>query len=158
MAFNLQWVLNNSPAASDLYFDVTFPNRTSDVLTLSLASPASSTSTQEILTNVSIYLDGPDADLLLSWTHLSVKDNFNGGLEISQNGGRDWVRFNLTAGNKQDSTTWIILSATSIGALGQDGVLNPYDTATILLRVVVPPSFSDYRILAFNIGVDFDVI
>jgi hypothetical protein len=156
--FSLQWFQNGTISNNSIYFNVSYPNRTSDVLTVSFQSPANNLGTQEILTGTSLYLDGEAASLLLSWTTISNKANLNGGLQVSFDLGETWTTFSPTAGNKANKSTWILLPASAIGSLGVAGILNPYDSATISLRVVVPPSFSNYGVLNFNIGVDFDVI
>ena len=158
MAFQLQWENTTVAITAPVYFDVTYSGRTSDSLELSFSSPAILLGTTEVLSSVKLYLDGPDVDVLNSWTYISSKVNLNGGVEISFDDGRVWTRFSPTVGNKAMPSTWVTLPGEAIGSLGVDGTLNPFDTATILLRLVVPPGFTDYRILAFYIGVDYDVI
>lgn len=159
MPYKLIWTSNGVPATAEIYFSVSFPATTSTFITLNMSSPASTNNTTETLENVSFFLDGPDATLLQSWTTISgTQTNLNGGVQVSFDSGNTWITFNSLNGLKSDSSTWIELPGLAVSTIAQNGVLAPYDSATILLRLVIPPSFSDYRVLTFLLGVDFDII
>jgi hypothetical protein len=159
MAYQLIWTANGIPATPEVYFNVSFPATTSTYITLIVSSPASTNNTTETLENVCFFLDGVDAGLIQSWTTLSsTQTTLNGGAQISFDSGNTWTTFNSSNGLKSDNSTWIPLPGTAISSIAQNGVLAPYDSGTILLRLVIPPSFSDYGVLSFLLGVDFDIV
>lgn len=159
MAYQLIWTTNGTASTGEVYFSVAFPATTSTLVTLTVSSPASTNNTTETLENVCFYLAGPDATLLQSWTAMSAtQTNLNGGVQISFDSGSTWTTFNSTNGLQSDNSTWIPLPGSAISAIAPDGELAPYDTGTMLLRLVIPPSFSDYRVLTFLLGVDFDIV
>lgn len=159
MSYKVIWTVNDVVSTSSTYLDVSYPSTTSKPISLVIASPAANTNTTEILTNVKFYLDGSDATLLESWASISgTESSLNGGVEISFDNGITWTRFSSTIGKKSDTSTWVILPAVAISSLATDGQLMSYDRGKLLLRVIVPPSFSDYRIISFLLGTDFDVV
>jgi hypothetical protein len=159
MPYQVIWTLNGVVVPTQAYMSVGFPSLVSGPVTLTVASPAGINNTKEILTNIQFFLDGPDADLLQSWTTInSIKTTLNGGVEISFDGGLTWSRFNATTGLKSNKATWVQLPGAAISEIATDGTLTPNDSGTILLRLVIPPSFSDYRVISFLIGTDFDVV
>ena len=159
MAYKVLWTINGSPATVDQYLSVSFPQSTSGPITLVVTSPAAAAGTMETLNNVKFFLDGPDANLLQSWTTISTTQTIlNGGVDISFDTGITWTTFNSSSGLKSNNSTWILLPGSAISPTALDGQLSPYDSGTMLIRVRIPSSFSDYRVLSFLIGTDFDVV
>jgi hypothetical protein len=157
--YNSGWV--NNP----VYFPISYPGITTGVYSMTLQSSALSTGTMETVTNVSFYLDGDALDLQIVrdlWTVLGnvavpSRPELSGGVEISFDNGNTFTRFDSNVGNKNLPETWIPLpaSATSSGIAGQIG---PYDIATMLVRWVIPPGATEYKLFQVGVNVDCDVI
>lgn len=161
--FQLIWsdVSNNILTTSG--FPIGFPGTSSQAQQLQVKSNASSLQTFETLKNVALFLTGDAADVNVVqniWPFLGgiSKPELNGGYDISFDFGRTYVRFDSTHGLEADPNTWINLPAESIGSQGADGTLGAFDTAHLLVRVVVPPGAIQFQLLNVSLGIDFDVI
>jgi hypothetical protein len=94
------------------------------------------------------------------------RPEMNGGFEISFDG-TSWITFSAVqssvpgsvgVGDQNDPSTWVILPATAIGLNGTEGILGPYDTATLYLRYVIPNSVTDYQVFDISLVADVDVV
>jgi hypothetical protein len=116
-----------------------------------------------VLKSVKIFLTGDPSDINMVqnvWPTLggANRPELNGGYDISFDFGRTYTRFDSTHGLESDSTTWIVLPSESIGLQGQDGVLTAFDTAHMLVRVVVPPGDIEYKSFDIRLAMDFDIL
>ena len=185
MKFHLNWSQNGNVVRGFdtawhnglLHVPLGFPGQITQPQEILLTTSAQSDQTYESLKQVSFYLTGnPDdiAEVQTVWpyagglapdnTHL--RPDLDGGLELSFDSGRTWTRFAYLASNadggnlgwESDPSTWLELPAESVGLGGADGVLEPFDTATLLLRLVVPPSAVNYHVYRIALGVGCDII
>ena len=117
-------------------------------------SSASFLQSPETLLNVRLYLTGQDPGTL---NLLATQWPPAAGLDISFDNGVSWTRFSITAGNANDSTTWIPMPGAAVSSVAPDGQIGPNDVATATLRLTVAPGTTDFGIYLFQIGIDFDV-
>lgn len=132
---------------------ISFPNKNTDPLPISLSSNARQLQTFDTLTNVKLYLVGdPDQinTLQVIWPSLG------GGLQISFDGGRTYNTFSTTYGYQTNSSTWILLPAESIGLNGIDGILGAFDSANFLLKYSIPEQATQYQIYNISLTADWD--
>lgn len=148
--------------AGNYMFPVSFPGTTSASTQIQVRSNSSILLTYETLTNVKFYLTGSAADVTTVqqvWPNVSATQlQLNGGFEISFDFGRTYIRFDSNNGVKASPNTWVQLPAEAIGLQGSDGKLGAFDSATMFIRFVVPPSATQYKVLDIKLGVDFDII
>jgi hypothetical protein len=148
-----------------LIFPINFPGKITEALQVTLQSSARANNTLETLTNVKLYLTGDPGDLAVVqgvWPYLSnsytpARAEMNGGLEISFDG-VNYTRFTNEVGLESDPSTWITLPAISIGQSGQDGILGPFDMATLTLRYNVPAAASMFKVFNIQLAADCDVV
>lgn len=146
-----------------LTFPISFPGDVSDPQFFSLQSSAAKNQTFETLIGVGFYLIGADvAAVQGEWPYLGnsyspARPDFNGGIEISFDGGLSWIRFTTTAGWKADRSTWIPLPEIALGAAGLAGQLSPYDIASLTIRYVLPPNLSMNKVLDVQLAVGFEI-
>jgi hypothetical protein len=162
---NLQWSQNgvlisgynyqtNVWVNEQINYGILFPDMTTPAQKITLASSAAQEAGQT-LTNVSLYLDGAAdeiEEIQLNWPAKG------GGLQVSFDGGVTYNTFSLVYGYKGDSTTWPILPAGSMSLDASDGIIRPIDTATLLIRCVVPASAELYEIFSLHIEISCDVV
>jgi len=174
MPFSLIWsqngtLLHGGNADGSLVFPVMFSGVTSLVQQVTLNSSARVNGTFDILSGVKFYLAGDSADLAIimgQWPNLGsaytpARPELNGGLQISFDG-TTWTTFCMGAsgnvGNPNDPTTWLPLPAIAVGLGGADGILGPYDIASLSLRYLVPNSVANYQLFNISLAVDCDVV
>lgn len=181
--FNLIWSQNGSIirgyqngayVEGSLVFPVTFPGKITDPLTITLRSSAQANGTLDILSGVKLYLTGNADDLATvqsSWPNLGFaynppRNEMNGGLQVSFDGS-NWTTFSkkqsgvsgsVGVGDQADPITWILLPATAIGTGASNGVLGPYDMATMYLRYVIPATASTFKVFNISVAVDCDIV
>lgn len=143
-------------------FPVVFPGTSSLATQIQMRTNARDLQSYETVQNVSFYLSGNATDVNTVqnvWPVISSSQSqLNGGFDISFDFGRTYIRFNNTTGVLGDPSSWILLPAEAIGSQGVDGQLGAFDSATMIIRLVIPPSATEYKILNIELGVDFDVI
>jgi len=177
--FSLLWyqngtLLHGGVVSHPLVYPAMFPGKTSPVQAITLTSSAQINGSFDILTGVKFYLTGDPDDLALiqgTWPNLGFAYNppraeTNGGLQISFDG-NNWNTFaiadpdipaSIGLGDKDHAATWLELPAEAVGINGTDGVLGPFDVATLYLRYVIPESELEYRVFNINLAVDCDIV
>jgi hypothetical protein len=172
-------LVETSPPAEEyiegsLIFPISFPSVTTNPIQVTLKSSALANGTFDILSNVRFYLSGDPDDLNIVqniWPNLDFSfspplPELSGGLQISFDG-VNWTTFSIAqpdvagsvgVGDINDSTTWLLLPALAIGPNGSDGVLGPFDVATIYLRYVIPPGATQYQVFDVSLSIDCDVV
>lgn len=161
--FQLIWSdVSNNVLTTD-WFPVAFPGTTSVPLQLQVKSNASALQTYEVLEGVKFFLtgDADDVDIVQNvWPGLGGpnKPELSGGYEVSFDFGRTYIRFDSLHGLESSPSTWITLPSEAVGAGGLDGTLGPFDTAHLIVRVVVPPGADQFRAMHLRLGMDFDII
>lgn len=107
----------------------------------------------------------------IGWPNLGLTSNpplqqLNGGLQISFDA-INWTTFSsfqaeaptsISIGDLSDYNSWIELPGIAIGQSGSDGILGPFDTATIYLRYVIPPGVSTFQVYNIFLAVDCDIV
>jgi len=118
----------------------------------------------------------PEDGWPVGWPNLGnvstvARPELDGGLQISFDGlhwdpplGATFSAVQAAApgsvgvGDQNDPTTWLLLPASAIGLNGADGILGPYDIATLYLRYVIPNSVTDYQLFDISLAIDADVV
>jgi len=149
-----------------LSLPVSFPGTTTQGTAITMTSSSVDLHTLETFTNVRFYLGG-DTDQLafiqgpsnnsevIPWTENITSP---GGVQISFDGGKTFTLFDQTHGYIGDPSTWIILPEIAVGTGGADGVLGPYDMASMIVQVTIPELADQLQMISVNLNVDFDVI
>jgi hypothetical protein len=144
------------PQTSDGWrFPIAFAGTTSDPVTFLLTTSALAAQNYETAYNLSFYLIGDASDVDLVQNQWPAQ---NAGLDISFDRGQSWMRFSSTAGLLSNPATWLLLPMKATGHATQDGVLDPFDTAQLMLRFVVPPQWTGTRLLSLQLGIDCDIV
>jgi hypothetical protein len=157
-------------------FPISFPQVSSPPRRVTLSTSACQ-SNLEVASVLSLYLTGnPDdvAEVQCKWPYaggltedgVHLLPGRDGGVEISFDDGRSWKRFAYIPGNtdganfgyEKDPSTWVLVPVSAFGAAGTDGMLGPFDQADMLVRFVVPPSVSNYRVLDVRLGISTDIL
>lgn len=158
---SLSWTSDSTLVSNRLYLPVTTPASSPKPVNLSFYVQSDPGQTDN-LANVRFYLDGDPGTLeavQTTWPAISTTQTaLNGGLDISFDGGRTYTRFSTTYGYKQDPATWPLLPASATSFSSQDGVLDAFDAANLTLRLVVPPSATEFGTLDLSLGTLFDVV
>ena len=150
------WITGN------IIYPINYPGGVTEPQSVSLQSSSLLNNQNYILKNIYLYLTGEDANIVqtiwptLGSTSIPVRPELSGGFEISFDG-VNWIRFNSSVGLESNRSTWLILSSESTGN-GVDGQLGPLDVANIMLRYVIPPGISLYKVLDINLGIIFEVV
>lgn len=63
-----------------------------------------------------------------------------------------------SVGDPSNPSSWLGLPAIAIGTGASDGVLGPYDTATLYLRYVIPGTADEYQVFNIQLAVDCDIV
>jgi hypothetical protein len=161
--FQLIWLDGSGNVLPAAVFPIAFPGTTSPPQLIQLRSNAAVLQTYETLVGVSFFLVGDTDDINTVqnlWPTLGgvSQSGLNGGYDISFDSGRTFIRFDPTHGVQGNQSSWIELPAEAIGSQGTVGVLGAFDTAHLIVRVVVPPGATQYQSFAIQLGVDFDII
>ena len=161
--FKLVWTDVSNNVLSVDWFAVAFPASTSVPLQVQLQSNAVALQTYETLKGVQFFLTGDSSDVNIVqniWPYLGgvSKPELNGGYEISFDFGRTYTRFTSGVGVEATRSTWLTLPSEAVGSQGAEGTLGPFDTAHLIVRVVIPPGAIQYKKLDVRLGVDFDII
>jgi hypothetical protein len=170
MSYYVNWIQNgivltgksegtwtNNP----LVFPINYPGNSTLSSEVVLHSSSFVNTQNYNLKNVSFYLTGSDSLAIQTiWpyigdTYTPTRPELNGGFEISFDG-NTWIRFNSGIGLQTNRSTWLTLSSLSTGN-GIDGLLGPLDTATLMLRYVVPSNITLYKVLDVNLAISFEV-
>lgn len=144
-------------------FPITFPGRKTEALSLTLRSSARDSHTFETLTNVRFYLTGADVPIVqAAWpaygnAFTPARPELSGGLEVSFDQGHSWTRFSTTVGYESNPATWLELPAIAVGLGGTAGQLGPFDQAHLLVRFVVPPQATEFKVFDLQLAVDCDI-
>lgn len=146
-----------------VWLPIGFPSTTSGIQSLQIHSNAQILQTYEVLSGVKFFLTGTPADVNIVqniWPYYgdTTKPELNGGFEISFDFGRTYIRFSQSVGLASDSSTWVLLPASSIGTQGVDGILGAFDIARVITRYVIPPGANQFQSLDIHLGIDFDII
>lgn len=174
---NLVWrndagtVLKNDAMDGSLVFAATFPGVTGKAQKLLLSTPAVSDGTYASLRNVQVFLSGDagQIDTLLNvWPNYSLRSTpnraeLNGGIEVSFDRGYSFRRLGALpdgtrSGFPDDPSTWITLPRACILPGSSDGILGPFDLATLFVRYVVPPLADQFQIFDVRLEAAFDVV
>lgn len=161
--FQLVWSDISNNILTQTWFPIGFPGSSSAPLQLQVRSNAADLGTFETLTGVKFYLTGDPTDVntvQTIWPSLggTQRPELNGGLDISFDFGRSYIRFDTTHGLLTDQNTWIPLPAEAIGLQGADETIGAFDTAHLLVRVVIPPGATQFKKLDIKLALDFDII
>ena len=173
---NLIWqqnttILKSGAVCKPLVLPVTFPATTGTTQKLVLSTSAVADGTFASLVNLKLYLQGdPDQlnTLLNVWPNYGSgttpqQPELNGGIEISFDGGYSFQRLGALPGGENfgladDPTTWITVPASCIVPGTTDGVLGPFDLATLSVRYIVPPLADQFQIFNVRLEAAFDVV
>lgn len=163
MPFQLIWSDVSNNVLTSSFFPVSFPGTSSPPLQLQVRSNAIDLGTFETLTGVKFYLTGNASDINIVqniWTTLgsSTRPELNGGVDISFDFGTTFTRFDINNGVQSNPSTWISLPAEAVGQQGSDNTLGPFDTAHLLIRIVVPPGATQFKKLDIKLALGFDII
>lgn len=134
---------------------ISFPGNSTNPISINVKSSASQNHTFETLKNVQLYITGPASQIKtiqLDWPALG------GGLQISFDEGKTYNTFTTTYGYYADSSTWVTLPAIAVGLNGIAGTLGPFDSASMLLRYVIPEGATQLSVFELALTADFDVI
>ncbi len=107
----------------------------------------------------------------LGWPNLGAafspaRPEMNGGLQISFDG-NNWTTFSsvqagapgsIGVGDQSDPSTWILLPAAAIGTGASNGIIGPYDMATIYLRYMIPATDIVFKVFDIQLAVDCDIV
>jgi hypothetical protein len=161
--FQLLWTDASNNVLPIDWFPISFPGTVSSPIQVQVRSNAGALQTYETLTNVKFFLTGDPDDVNTVqniWPFLGSvsKPELNGGYEISFDFGRTYTRFSTTMGLETDPSTWIPLPVEAVGSQGTDQTLGAFDTAHLIVRVVVPPGATQFKALDIRLGLDFDII
>lgn len=161
--FQLLWYDGSGNILPSARFPIAFPGVTSPPQLIQLRTNAIALQTYETLQSMAFFLVGDSDDINIVqniWPSLgnSSQVGLNGGYDISFDSGRTFVRFDSTHGLLSDPSSWIPMPAKAIGSQGLDGVLGAFDTAHLILRVVVPPGATQYQSFNMKLGVSFDIV
>jgi hypothetical protein len=161
--FQLIWSDVSNNILTKTWFPIGFPGTSSTPIQLQVRSNAADIGTFETLTGVKFYLTGNAVDVSTVqtiWPSIGGTDRpeLNGGLDISFDFGRSYTRFDVNNGLQSNPNTWISLPAEAVGLQGADGTLGAFDTAHLLIRIVVPPGAIQFKKLDIRLALDFDII
>jgi len=133
---------------------VCFPGQVTQAQPIELSSSARN-GTLETLSNLKLYLAGDAMDIaIMQATYPAL----GGGVEISFNRGLTYQTFSMTYGYEAVANTWILLPKESVGLLGVDGVLQPFESARFLIRYRIPANVDQFRAYSLRLEADFDVL
>lgn len=161
--FSLIWTDEFNNTLTTESFAICFPGNTSQAQQIQIRSNTAALFTFETLINVAFYLTG-DADDINTvqniWPTIGGTSNYQlkGGLDISFDFGRTYIRFDQTHGVKGDSSTWIPLPAEAVGYGAIAKTIGAFDTAHFLLRYVIPPNAAQFGKLNVALSIGFDII
>jgi len=160
--FEILWSDGSGNPITNAWFPVGFPGTSSEAKGIQMTTNAISLQTFESLQDVQLFLTG-DADSLEivqnQWPVISsTNTGLNGGYDISFDNGQTYTRFTPTAGLVSNPSTWITVPATAIGSGAIDGQLSAFDTAHFLLRVVVPPSATNFQVFNVVLSANFNIL
>ncbi len=161
--FQLVWSDVSNNILTQQWFPIGFPATTSQPQQLQVRSNAAALSTFETLTGVTFFLTGDpiDVDTVQNiWPTLGglTKPELNGGLDISFDFGRTYIRFDSTHGVEGIPNTWIPMPIEAVGSQGAAETLGAFDTAHLIVRYVIPPGAIQYKQLDIRLALDFDII
>ena len=122
-----------------LTYGVSFPGDDTTPQRVTLTGSGLRRRSYDILTNVTLRLDGDAATLaaIASWISVSFDDG---------------ATFTAL------TTDPLPLPAAAMGPQGIDGQIGPFDVAGFLVRATIPTAFTQYQALDFRIAVDCDVV
>jgi len=144
------------PDTSDGWrFPISFAGAMTDPVNFVLTTTALASQNYETAHNLKFYLAGAAADVDLVQNQWPAQ---SGGLDISFDRGQSWTRFSPTAGLFSVPATWLMLPVGATGHATQDGVLDPFDTAQLMLRFVIPAQWTGTRLLSLQLGIDCDIV
>jgi hypothetical protein len=147
-------------------FDINYPGNISEPQVLTVSSSAQTEQTFNTLKNVGIYLTGDPVSLEIVqqlWPTLGngfvpVRTDLNGGFQISFDGGRNYTTFDPSTGVEGSPDTYIPLPGLAVGINGEDGTLGAFDTATFIVRILIPPGAVEYQQLKIALALDFNIL
>ena len=139
----------------DLSLGVAYPNLVTVPQAVLLRSSASFHDSDEVLTNIRIYLTGDPGVVKMLQEQWPMQ---GGGLEISFNDGVSWSRFSSGCGYASNPDTWIPLPGQAVSSVARAGQLGPLDTARILIRAQIPTGADTFGLHCVRLGADFDVL
>jgi hypothetical protein len=150
----------------DYYFPISFPGQILGPITVTLQSCSSYYGIPDNLTNVRFFLDGDPNTLsvirdlwpALGNSYAPARPDVAGGMDISLDQGQTWTRITTTVGNKDIPSTWIPMPATAVGYGATAGQIGPFDTATILCRLVIPTNAQESQLFDINLAIDPDIV
>lgn len=161
--FKLIWsdISNNILSAG--FFPVAFPGIVNQPQQLQVQSNASALQTFNTLVNVKFFVTGNPDDVNVVqniWPTLggTTKPELNGGLDISFDFGRTYIRFDPKNGVESKPKTWIPLPAEAIGTSGADQTIGAFDTAHLIVRYIIPPGANQYKKFNIQLALDFDIL
>jgi hypothetical protein len=113
----------------------------------------------------------PEGGWPIGWPNLGLvggnnNTELNGGLQISFDG-INWTTFSsvqagavgsVSVGDLSDYDSWVVLPAISVGLNGSDGIIGPFDTATMYLRYIIPPGADNYQLFNIALACDVDIV
>lgn len=158
------------------------PDHYTESRIIELTTSAVMTGVMERLEKVRLYVTGnPDdvATVMSVWPFLGRqqgqprRDELNGGLEISYDGGRTWQRFKYAANNADpdypnygneadalgtDNTKWATIPVVALGLGATSGVLDPFTTARFLLRWKIPPGADQFHVFDVTLEAAFEIV
>lgn len=161
--FKLIWTDVSNNILSECWFPISFPGITNAPQQVRVRSNAIDLKTFETLTGVKLFLTGNSDDINAVQNVWPILGNYdkpelNGGIDISFDFGRTYIRFDSTHGVESNPSTWLSLPAEAIGTQGAFETLGAFDIAHFILRYIIPPGAKQYRKLDIRLGMDFDII
>lgn len=161
--FAIVWTDEFNNVLTTEAFAISFPATTSQPQQIQVASNAASLQTYETLIDVAFFLTGDPDDINIIqsiWPTIGGDSNtqLNGGAEISFDSGQTFIRFDVSHGKKEDSTTWIPLPAAAIGFGAVEQTLGPFDRGHLIFRYVIPPGATQFKKFNITLSMGFDIL
>jgi hypothetical protein len=161
--FQIIWSDEFNNVLTSESFAICFPGVTSQAKNIQVTTNATTLQTFETLVDVAFFLTGDTNDINTVqniWPTLGGSSNlqFNGGIDISFDGGQTFTRFDSTHGVKATPSTWIPLPSEAIGLGAIDQTLGAFDTAHFIVRYIIPPGATQFGKLNISLSLGFDII
>jgi hypothetical protein len=161
--FKLIWSDISNNVLSAGFFPVAFPGIVNQPQQLQVKSNAAELQTYNTLIHVKLFITGDPGDVNIVqniWPTLGgpTKPELNGGVDISFDFGRTYIRFDPNHGVESKPNTWIPLPVEAVGTTGADQTIGAFDVAHLIIRYIIPPVANQYKKLNIQLALDFDIL